>query len=286
MVEVEHLLTTCNDLGEGPLWSPEEKKLYWVDILAGHIHRVTPGAASYETFVMGQPVGCVAFREKGGFIVALKDGIYLWNPETSAVPFLSNPETHKPHTRFNDGKVDRAGRFWTGTIDGQGDAALYRCDADGSIAVMQTGVTCSNGLGWSPDNRVMYYNDSQIGTIWAYDYDFVSGNIANRRVFYKSENGGEPDGLTIDSEGCLWTAVWGDWCVLRFDPDGRLMTRIQMPVQRPTCPTFGGDHLDELYVTSARIGLAAEQHRAQPQAGDLFRIHVGVKGLPEPKFAG
>ncbi len=285
MYEVERLLRTSNELGEGPLWNPVEKKLYWIDIPVGHTHRITPGASSYETFVIDQMVGCLALRAKGGFLTALQHGIYLWNPDTNSLEQLIDPEADKPHSRFNGGKVDRAGRFWAGTTGDNGNSALYRYDADGSIHVMQTGVTCSNGLGWSPDNRTMYYNDSQVGTMWVYDFDFASGDIANRRVFYKSDKG-EPDGLTVDREGCIWTAVWGGWCVLRFDPDGKIMTRIEMPVERPTCPIFGGENLDELYVTSAIADLTPQKRLAQPHAGDLFRISAGVKGFPEPLFAG
>jgi sugar lactone lactonase YvrE len=286
MYEVEHLLKTGNELGEGPLWSPSEGRLWWVDIFHGHINVITPGAATYQTYVVDGPVGCIGFREKGGFIVSLKTGIGLYDPATGTTTHLVNPEPQFPQARFNDGKVDRAGRFWTGSMDTGGQSGLYRYDADGSVHKMESGIKCSNGLGWSPDNRTMYYNDSQAGTIWAYDFDFASGTNSNRRVFYKAGDGGEPDGLTIDSEGCLWTAVWDGWCVLRFDPAGKLMTKIDMPVQRPTCPTFGGANLDELYVTSAYTGLTDEQRKPQPSAGDLFRIDPGVKGLPEPKFAG
>ncbi len=286
MYEVEHLLRTGNELGEGPLWNPADKKLWWVDIFPGHVNVLKPGESSYLTHVVSQPIGCIAFREKGGFIVSLKDGIYFWDPATGKTELAVRPEPQFPQGRFNDGKVDRGGRFWTGSLDTGGQSGLYRYDPDGSLHTMLTGVTCSNGLGWSPDNKIMYYNDSQISTIWAFDFDFATGDIANQRVFYKATDGGEPDGLTIDSEGCLWTAVWDGWCVLRFDPAGKLMTKIALPVQRPTCPTFGGDNLDELYVTSAYLDLSGEQRKPQPLAGDLFRIDPGVKGLPEPKFAG
>ena len=286
MYEVEHLLATRNELGEGPLWNPADKKLWWVDIFAGHVNALTPGAKSYETYIVGEAIGSIGFRAKGGFIVSLTSGIRLFDAATGKVTPLVDPEPQYPQGRFNDGKVDRAGRFWTGSMDTGSNSGLYRYDPDGSVHKMESGIKCSNGLGWSPDNKVMYYNDSQASTIWAYDFDFAGGNVSNRRIFYKATDGGEPDGLTIDAEGCLWTAVWDGWCVLRFDPAGKLMTRIAMPVQRPTCPTFGGDNYDELYVTSAYLDLTGEQRQPQPFAGDLFRIDPGVKGLPEPQFAG
>jgi sugar lactone lactonase YvrE len=283
--EVEHVLSMGNELGEGPLWSAAEHKLYWVDIMAGNFHRVTPGQRDVETFSVGQPLGSMGFREGGGFILALKNGFHLWDPARQTLEFLADPEVDKPHARFNDGKVDRRGRFWAGTTDDNGNSRLYRYDPDRSLYVMETGVTCSNGLGWSPDNTIMYYSDSQILTVYAYDFDLDSGEIDNRRIFLHREQG-DPDGLTVDGEGCVWIAVWGGWCVERYDPDGKLMARIDMPVEFPTCPIFGGAAMDELYVTSAWIALGAERRHEQPLAGDLFRIHTDVKGIEESKFAG
>lgn len=283
--EVEHLLSIGNELGEGPLWSPEEQKLYWVDIMAGNFHRVTLGETDYETFSVGQPIGSMGFRQAGGLIMALKNGFHFWDSTTQTVEFLADPEANKTHPRFNDGKVDRKGRFWAGTMDDNGNSALYRYDPDSSVHVMETGITCSNGLGWSPDNKTMYYSDSQIFTIYAYDFDLDSGEIANRRVFLKKEQG-DPDGLTVDSEGFVWIAVWDGWCVERYDPDGKLVSKIAMPVQYPTCPIFGGENMDELFVTSAWLLLGHDGRKDQPLAGDLFRIHTDVRGLAEPKFAG
>lgn len=285
MYEVEHVLSIGNQLGEGPLWSQDEGKLYWVDIMDGNVHRMTPGQDDLETFSLGQPVGALGFRERGGFIAALKNGFHFWDSVTGQLQFLTDPEAEKPHVRFNDGAVDRKGRFWAGTMDDNGNSALYRYDPDGSLHVMQTGVTCSNGIGWSPDNKTMYYSDSQVFTIYAYDFDLDSGTIDNRRVFRQFDNG-DPDGLTVDSEGCVWVAMWGGWCVERYDPAGSLMTRIDMPVQYTTCPIFGGENLDELYLTSAWFALGRERRHEQPQAGDLFRIRPGVRGIPEAAFAG
>lgn len=283
--EVEHLLTLGHELGEGPMWSPEERTLYWVDIFAGNIHRMKYGETSYETFSLGAPVGSMGFRQGGGFIVALKNGLHFWDVGQEKPEFIVNPEEHKPHVRFNDGAVDRKGRFWTGTMDDDGDSCLYRYDPDGTIHTAETGVMCSNGLGWSPDNKTMYYSDSQRFTIYAYDFDLESGEIANRRVYLRPEQG-EPDGLTVDSEGCVWTAMWDGWRVDRYDPDGKLMTSIPMPVQYPTCPMFGGDNLDELFITSAWTAMGPDGRHSQPLAGDMFRIQTDVKGIPEPKFAG
>jgi sugar lactone lactonase YvrE len=285
MIEVEHVLAIGNELGEGPLWSPDEQKLYWVDINVGHVHRLTPGQNDLETFDLGQPVGVLGLRERGGFIAALKNGFHFWDPATGQIEFLVDPETHKPHTRFNDGAVDPKGRFWAGTLGDEDRSALYRYDPDGSLHVMQTGVTCSNGIGWSLDYKTMYYSDTFAYTISAYDFDLDSGSISNRHVFHHFGSA-LPDGLTVDSEGCIWVAIWGGWRVERYDPAGKLMTQVELPAQFPTCPMFGGANLDELYITSAWTELGPERRHEQPQSGDLFRIRAGVRGLPEPKFAG
>lgn len=282
---VEHVLRLGHEIGEGPLWSPEEGVLYWVDIPAASFHRWQPDAKCYETFVLPRPVGSLGFRQGGGFILALKNGFHFWDPETHEVEFLVDPEADKPWSRFNDGAVDRRGRFWAGTMNDNGQSKLYRYDPDGSLHVMETGITCSNGIGFSPDNHTMYYSDSQVYTVYAYDFELESGEISNRRVFRKFDNG-DPDGLTVDSQGNIWIAIWGGWCVEQYAPEGALIERIEMPVQYPTCPIFGGEEMNELYVTSAWYLLDRAGRGSQPLAGDLFRIRTGVKGLPEPKFAG
>ncbi|NLX08140.1 MAG: SMP-30/gluconolactonase/LRE family protein [Chloroflexi bacterium] len=285
MYEVEHLLSMGSELGEGPLWHPSQGKLYWVDIVAGLIHRVTPGQGEVETFPVGQPVGALGLREKGGFILALKRGLHFWDPATQQLEFLVDPEADQPQSRFNDAAVDRRGRFWAGTLDQDNRSVLYRYDPDRALHVMQTDILLSNGIGWSPDNRTMYYSVSLMGAVLAYDFDLDSGSLANRRVF-ADYTGQIPDGLTVDSEGFVWVAVWGGWRVDRYDPAGKLAAQVKMPVAQPTCPAFGGENLDELYITSAWQGLNAQQRQEQPLAGDVFRIRPGVRGIAEPQFAG
>jgi sugar lactone lactonase YvrE len=283
--ELEHYLSLGQELGEGPLWSVEEQALYWVDIFAGNIHRHKPSTEGYETWNVGQPVGSIGFRQGGGFIVSLKNGLHIWKPGDDAPQFIENPEAHKPHVRYNDGAVDRAGRYWTGTMDDNGESCLYRFAHGQAMKVCETGIMCSNGIGWSPDNKTMYYSDSQRFNIYAYDFDLASGELANRRVFLRPEQG-EPDGLTVDSEGCVWVAMWDGWRVDRYDPEGKLMLSIPTPVQYPTCPIFGGPNMDEIFITSAWLLLGKERRHEQPQAGDMFHIQTDIKGIPEPKFAG
>ncbi|MCZ7544463.1 MAG: SMP-30/gluconolactonase/LRE family protein [Anaerolineae bacterium] len=288
MNEVEHVLAVQNDLGEGPLWDAEAGVLYWVDINPGRFYRWDPAAAQYETFAVGVPVGALALRTKGGMVLATKDGLAFWDTETQALDFIAHPEADRP-SRFNDGKVDRQGRFWAGTMtDARSPTgALYRLDPDRALHTMVTGVTVSNGIGWSPDNRTMYYTDSTPRIIYAYDFDPATGAISNQRPFVHTPGSPDvPDGLTVDSEGFIWSARWDGWRVVRYDPDGKVEREIPVPAQRPTSVMFGGPNLDELYITTARTGLSTTELEGQPKAGDLFRVRPGVRGLPESKFAG
>lgn len=287
MREVEHILAVQARLGEGPIWNMAERKLYFVDIEGGAFHRYDPLAGSDEVFTVGLPLGCLAFRASGGLVLATRDGFMTWDMTTGAATRMVDPEPHRPHARFNDGAVDRAGRFWAGTMSEGDDNSLYRLDPEGSTHVMETGITVSNGIGWSPDNRRMYFTDSRRKLIYVYDFDLTTGETANRRVFVDStaENG-VPDGLAVDSEGCVWSARWGGWKVTRYDPDGRAALEIPFPVEYVTSCALGGPNLDELYVTTAWTAVPESQRAQQPLAGDLFRVRVGVKGLPAPLFRG
>ena len=293
MNQVEHVLTVQNKLGEGPVWSAEEQALYWVDIENNSFFRYFPTTSKYETFDVGVPIGVLALRAAGGLVMATKNGFAFWDPKTQALQFLANPEADKPHTRFNDGAVDSQGRFWAGTMCGlpeicsAPEGSLYRLDPDGSISTMETGIFIANGIGWSPDDKIMYFTDTPRHVIYAYDFDPATGAIANRRPFISTpDETGAPDGLKVDSEGCIWSARWGGWKITRYDPTGKVEREIQLPVQCPTSCAFGGADLDELYITSAWTALSDEQKKNQPFAGDLFRVKTNIKGLESPKFAG
>ena len=293
MNQVEHVLTVQNKLGEGPVWSAEEQALYWVDIENNSFFRYFPTTNKYESFDVGVPIGVLALRAAGGLVMATKNGFAFWDPKTQALNFLANPEADKPHTRFNDGAVDSQGRFWAGTMCGlpeicsAPEGSLYRLDPDGSVSIMETGIFIANGIDWSPDNKIMYFTDSTRHVIYAYDFDPATGAIANRRPFISTPDEiGVPDGLTVDSEGCIWSARWGGWKITRYDPTGKVEREIQLPVQCPTSCAFGGANLDELYITSAWNELSVEQKKNQPYAGDLFRVKTDTKGRVSPKFAG
>lgn len=294
MSEVEHLLGSQNRVGEGPVWDAAEQALYWVDIEQNVFHRLYLSgekAGESQTFGAGVMVGALALRQAGGALLATQRGLARWEGPTQPLTFLVNPDANKPNNRSNDGKVDSAGRFWVGTMslnpdvnDPQG--SLYRYDPDGSVHRMETGLTISNGLGWSPDDKRMYLTDSPRRVIYVYDFDTAAGTIANRQVFIQTppENG-EPDGMTIDSEGFLWVAFWGGWKIGRYSPDGKLEREIKMPVECPSSCCFGGPNLDELFITSAWRGVKPENRPNQPQAGDLFRVKVGIRGLEVTKAA-
>ena len=279
-------------VGESPLWSPREGVLYWVDITGQKIHRFNPRAAKNDTFALDQSVTAVGLRKKGGLILTLRNNFAFFNPDTAALETLSDPEEDKPHNRFNDAKCDRQGRFWAGTMDEVNwDASigcLYRLDPDTKVSCMQRSVVCANGLGWSPDNRVFYFTESFRYCIYSYDFEAATGNIFNRRVFtaLDKDSGAFPDGLTVDSEGFVWSVHNAVGRVVRYTPAGKIDRVIELPVPRPTSCAFGGDNLDILYITTARETLTPEQIAEAPLSGSVFATRPGVKGLPEPGFAG
>lgn len=276
-----------DQLGEGPVWSMAEQALYWVDIERPCLQRWLPETGAYMAWTMPSSIGSFALRQQGGMVVALRDGLYFFDDDGGKLAPICRPEPDGG-TRFNDGKCDRHGRFWAGTMELKTRTpigALYRLDSDGRCTLMRPNVTCSNGLGWSPDNGTMYYTDSPTRTIFAYDFDPATGSISRERVFAQDAEG-FPDGLTVDAAGFVWSAKWDGWKVVRYAPDGRVEREIPLPVQRPTSCTFGGPELDRLYITTARTGLAVEALAEQPLAGHLLVLETAVKGLPEPMFAG
>lgn len=287
MSEVEHLVSSQCQLGEGPLWHPIEQVLYWLDITQGRLHRFDPTSGNYQTAELGVVTGSMGVRGQGGFVMATKKGFAFWDPQTAKMTFLGDPDADEGDVRFNDGKTDRQGCFWAGKMSTTPTNSLFRLNVDCSIQRMESGIIISNGLGWSPDNRIFYYTDSDARMIYAYDFDPQAGSISNRRVFaHISAGDGFPDGLAVDAEGYIWSARWGGWKVVRYAPDGSIEREIPMPVEFPTSCAFGGLNLDELYITSAWIEVKPENRARQPFAGDVFRLKTHVCGLPEPLFAG
>lgn len=274
-------------LGEGPVWVAAEQALYWVDILGNRAFR-WHAAEGLREIALERPVCSLLPRASGGFIGGGCDGFVALDA-AFAVTAIADPEPELPGNRFNDGKIDRAGRLWAGTMDRAERAAsgsLYRLDTDLTSTPIDTGYRVTNGPAFSRDGRVMYHTDSALQTVYAFDLA-ADGSVGARRIHLTFGAGeGYPDGMTVDAEDCLWIAFWDGWCVRRFSPAGALLAELAVPVQRPTSVTFGGAALDELFVTSAARGLAAEERAAQPQAGGLFRLRPGVTGIPDLAFAG
>jgi sugar lactone lactonase YvrE len=277
-------------LGEGPSWCPVERALYWVDIHAPALHRFEPRSGATRRWSLPEDIGSFALRQGGGAVVALRTCLGFLDLDDGRLTRVCEPEADRPHHRFNDGKCDRRGRFWSGTMPTtmrEPTGALYRLDPDLTWHRMLDGFTVPNSIAWSPDSRTMYFADTPTRHIFAFDFDLDRGTLANRRVFATvPEGAGYPDGSTVDAEGCLWNAHWDGWRLTRYAPDGRIDRVLELPVQRPTSCAFGGDGLDVLYITSASHRLTPDDLRRGPQAGGLFAVDVGVTGLPEPRFAG
>jgi sugar lactone lactonase YvrE len=291
MNKVELVLDAQAILGEGAAWSAERKQLYWVDIQAKKVHCYNPADGSDHVIGLDQQVGTLAPRLKGGLVLAMQKGLYFLDEATGRVELIADPESGLPANRFNDGKCDPAGRFWAGTMSDEEEpnaGSLYRLDPDLRWHKMLDGITVSNGMIWSLDGKTMYYIDTPTMEVSAFDYDLATGMISNRRPVVKiSQGDGFPDGMTIDREGMLWVAMWEGWQVNRYDPgSGEKLASIPVPVARVTSVAFGGERLDELYITTARLQLASDELAEQPHAGGLFRVKPGVSGFPAYSFRG
>jgi sugar lactone lactonase YvrE len=300
---IENVLACGNHLGEGPVWDVETATLWWLDGTGRRvgnpaIWRMAPRGGKVEHWYLDRDVGALAVRGNGALVLALDDGFYFFDPETGDLDLIGLVDAAEPRTRLNDGKVDRRGRFIAGGMDDKEElpiCGLWRLDPDLSVSRLADGIICSNGPCWSPNDKTFYIADTFVDEFWAYDYDVETGTLSNRRVFADTKGvAGVPDGSTIDAEGCLWNAELISGDLVRYDPEGRVERKIGMPVRNITSVMFGGERLDEIYVTSmARVKHPAAHDRfrvdAKPQfgAGSLFRISgLGIAGLPEPRFGG
>ena len=280
-----------NQIGESPVWSDAERALYWVDVEGKSIQRWREHDHSLQSWDVGEAIGCIGLRAKGGLVGARLTGFFFFDTTSGKLTPIADPEADVPDNRFNDGKVDRRGRFWAGTRNFRNteiaSGALYRLDADLSVHRMQEGLRCPNGMAWSPDDRLMYLCDTWTRKIYIYDFDADTGVLSNRRLFAElPEVEGFPDGLTVDAEGFLWNAHYNGWRITRYAPDGRVDRVIRMPVQNVTSLTFGGTGLDTLYVTSSHLRLSDEERNRQPVAGHVFACEPGVHGIAASCFAG
>ncbi len=284
---LQNILEARARLGEGPIWDSTKKLLYWIDIFNHRMHQFDPTTGENRFFDVGDVVGAIATTGTNRLIIALRHHLAFFNTHTGEVTPLLEIEKNLPTNRLNDGKCDAQGRFWFGSMSTieKPEASLYRYDADGSLHVMETGLTISNGLGWSPDRKTFYLTDSPQQKIYAYDFNSVTGNITNRRIFVDlTHESFYPDGLTIDSQGNLWSAMWNGWCVIRFNPMGEEILRIKLPVPLVTSCTFGGEDLQTLYITTASVGLSQAEIDKSFYSGDLFALQTDVTGLSSYDF--
>lgn len=289
----ELLLDARAELAEGPVWDEADGTLVWVDILAGHVHRLDPGGRGDTRIEVGEPVGCAVPRRGGGLVLATEHGFALVDAgAASAVPFASVAgAADGPAWRMNDGACDPDGRLFAGTMaydSTPGAAALHRLDSDGAVTRVLDGLTISNGIGWSPDGGTMYLVDTPTRRVDAFAFDAEAGTLAARRTVVEIAPGaGDPDGLTVDADGAIWVALWGGGAVHRYAPGGRLDRVVELPASHVTSCAFGGPGRRTLFVTTARAGLTAAQLQAEPHAGGVFAVaDAGVEGLPTARFAG
>ena len=272
--------------GEGPCWLARTGELAWVDMLAGRVLATSLARGTTQVIDIPGPVAAIVRpRAAGGLIVATETGIVLLDDHELATPLCEI--VTEPGIRMNDGGCDPQGRFWCGSMaydETPGAGSLYRVEADGSFATALTGVTISNGLDWSDDGSTAFYIDSAPGRIDTFAFDGATGELSERTSFADIESSlGLPDGLTIDAEGGVWVALWDGGAVRRYAPDGTLDAVVPLPCGRVTACAFGGDDLDELFITTSRLGLPPG---ADPSGGALFRCRPGVRGRPVREFAG
>lgn len=279
-------------LAECALWNARDKAIYWVDIIGAKIQRYCTKTHGVETFDMPYRIGCFSFTDTENEIIAAFDvGIARFNLLTDELQWLAQPEKSISSNRFNDGRTDRQGRFWAGTMnevdspeDRKASAGnLYCLDTHGQCNLKIADVFISNGLCWSADGTTLYHADSPKRTINAYDFDIHTANLSNKRVFATTQGHRFPDGSIVDASNYVWSAHWGAAQVLRYDPQGNVDLELELPASQPSSIAIGGPDMDWLIVTTAKHSLAPARLTQEPQAGNIFVFQLhGIKGLPEP----
>lgn len=290
MNEINCIWQIPAQLGEGPLWVAAENALYWVDIIGKQVHCLTPDSGERRTWTFDQPVTSLAVRQSDGFVATARDGFVTIDFATETVTSIVLPEANLPGNRFNDGKVDGNGRYWAGTMDDshkQATGSLYRLDPDLTVHKMDSPYIISNGPAFSAVGRTLYHTDTVKKTIFAFDLH-EDGSIDGKRPFIQLTDPaeGHPDGMTMDSENCLWLAHYGGARLTRYSPAGEVLQVVPLPVPNVTSCTFGGSNLDTLYITTACQEMSPAELEQYPLAGSLFAYQPGVTGLPTQMFAG
>lgn len=275
-------------LGESPLWDERAQCLWWVDIRRPALRRLVPASGRLDSWPLREMVGCIALAEDGRLLVAMGAEVALFDPASESFLTLARLPLRLEGHRFNDGRCDRQGRFFVGTMHNvtrAPEGVLYRLQGRGQLEPVMHGLCIPNSLAWSPDGATMYFADSLRHRIDAHPYDTARGVPGEARVFATSTPPGFPDGATVDAEGFLWSAQFKASQVVRYAPDGCVDRVVPMPVDKPTAVAFGGPDFETLYITSASQNMTPDELAAQPLAGALFALKPGVRGLPEPRFA-
>ena len=279
--------TQTDILGECPLWDDRARCLYWVDIRRPAIRRLDPDSGRIDTWAMPDLVGSIALTDEDRLLVALPQFIALFDVVSGSLEAFARAPQVVPGHRFNDGRCDRAGRFWVGSMHNltrAPEGVLYKLEGRGELQPVRSGICIPNSLAFSPDGGTMYFADSLRHTLYAYDYDPVRGAMGEERVLATTTPPGFPDGSTVDADGFLWNAEFDAGRIVRYAPDGRIERTVPLPVRRPTCCAFGGPDLATLYVTTASQKMSAAELAAEPLAGALLALDVGVRGIAEPRF--
>jgi L-arabinonolactonase len=281
-------LKVKNTLGEGIIWDAASACVWWTDIDGSKLYRYQSEDKQLDHWTTPERLGSFALVSDSEFLICgFASGFAYFNPHSGELQWLEKIEQNNPGTRLNDGRADRQGRFWAGSMVESGDrgaGALYCFDQQLQVASKVSGLTISNGLCWSPDSTVMYHTDTPSRRINAYDFDAATGAIANQRCLVRTEKGCFPDGSSVDAEGYIWNAQWGASQVVRYSPEGEVDFVLPLPVSQPTCVAFGGTRLDRLFVTSATQGFDEQTLSAEPEAGNVLVFQTNISGIADARF--
>ena len=266
-------------VGEGPLWHPDEQAVYWVDIPQGRLFRYDPASGDHSQIFEGPQIGGFTIQEDGNLLLFMERGA-IAVLRNGGLDYIVREIPAERETRFNDVCADPAGRVFCGTMPAPDHpGSLYRLDTDGSLTQVLTGIGISNGIGFTPDRKRMYYTDSPTHNIYIFDYDIATGEISNRQVFvHTGESDGIPDGMTVDAEGCVWSARWDGSSLVRYSPQGEQERRIWFPARKVSSVIFGGADYTDMYITTAG---GKDKPAEGPGAGCLYRLNLGIQGKPE-----
>jgi D-xylonolactonase len=288
--EVTPIFDIITEHGEGPLWDESRQYLYWVDIFKGDYYKAHIGSYIIEKQTIGQPLGVLALREKGGLIMGVRDGLGFFDETNSKFKLVQNsPEEHNKEVRFNDGAVDPYGRFIAGTMEWNGEkeiGKLFQINNEHQVRQLDDNYFIPNGMGWNDKMNMYFVIDTLKHAMFVYDYEIETGDISNKKIYIKFREDEYPDGMAIDSEGGFWVALWGGSKIVHFDSMGIRIEEIPLPVLHPTSCCFGGSEMKTLFISTSKISLSSEQEKIYPLAGSMFKIETDVLGRFETKYKG